>query len=194
MTSGEDRRHSSAPWRERMRRVVNGDKLRHEWAAPEDVVELARAHYLEAVEWMQESVLLPPRLQRTQAVRYMTGVLLKRYYESLHEHLLKPLPDFVGVLRCDHQADFRAFSEEGDRCLVLDAQSVRRMATYQVSTGTRAVTQDLGDSVTVYALKYHAQDQRWKISAHLQELPINWNTGAHRMQELAALPSFKGRG
>lgn len=194
MSSEQRRRQPYTPWRERMRRVMIGDSVRHEWIAPDEVVELAREHYLEAVEWLQECALLPRRLQQTQAERYLTGVRLKRFYQAAEEATLSPRPHLAGVLRGDHQVELRAFSEEGDRCLVLDTQTVRRMATYHQSSGRRAVTQDLGDSVTIYALSWHTDDERWKISAYLQELPLGWNTGTHRMQELTTLPSFKGRG
>ena len=83
-------------------------------------------------------------------------------------------PMFVGVLRSDHRLEVRRFSEDGERCLLVDHQTQRRMATYHTRTGQRAVTQDLGDATVVYSMIYDPSDVRWKIDAFVQELPAGW--------------------
>lgn len=194
MDAGQNRGDMSIPWRERMRRIVNRAGGRDEWLAPDDVITVARRHYLEAIEWLQECALLPLKLQQSQAHTFLTSVRLKRFAQILHQTAREARPLCFGVLRCDHLLTLRTFNEEGDRCLVLDQQTERRMATYDASTGQRVFTQQLPDSVTVYALAYDAADQRWKIGAYLQDLPVSWNAGPQAMQEFHSIPAFKGRG
>jgi hypothetical protein len=78
---------------------------------------------------------------------------------------------FVGVMRADHAVQVRYFSERGDRCLVLDCQTQRRMATYDRRTHERMHTQDLGEGTLVYQMVYDDTLKRWKITAFIQELP-----------------------
>jgi hypothetical protein len=105
------------------------------------------------------------------------------------------LPRCYGVLRADHLVQVRQFSDDGERCLVIDRQMQRRMATYNTRTRSRVSTQDLGSGAVLYAMVYVAKERRWKIDSLIQELPIGW--GSHhtqpRIQEHASLPEAIGR-
>ncbi len=158
----------SVPWLDRMRRVES------EWFAPEDVVVQLRAHYLEAVEWMQNANLSRSARLWAMAPLYMSGVYWQRCYDLLMEQ--KKTPRAIGILRCDHRVEARHFAPSGGYCHLIDYQTGRRMATYDPRTMDRINTQDLGDTAVVYLMRYDMRDQRWKINAFVQELPITWNS------------------
>jgi len=180
------------PWGDKMRRLNAGSAQKVEWMAPDTVVAQVRAQYLEAINWLHESMLLSWAKQWSAAPNYLSGTHLKRYHNSLLLQREGKGVEFSGVLRADHVVEVRQFSENGAFCLVIDHQSQRRMATYNRKTLERLHTQDLGDGVVVYAMLYDAKDQRWKIGSFVQELPTGWRTRP-MVQELSSLPGAIGR-
>ena len=180
------------PWADRMRRLRASIAHKAEWMAPDDVVERVRSEYLEAINWLNESVLAAWSQQWSAAPDYLTGSYLRRYRNLLLSQRDAKGVQLTGVLRADHVVEVRQFSENGAFCLIIDRQSQRRMATYNRRTLERLHTQDLGDGSVVYAMLYDAKDQRWKIGAFIQELPVGWRTRSI-VQELTTLPGAIGR-
>ncbi|MFN8529862.1 MAG: hypothetical protein U0670_14755 [Anaerolineae bacterium] len=169
----------SVPWMDRMRRVES------EWLAPDDVVSQVCAHYLEAVEWMQNATVSRSARLWAMSPLFLSGVYAQRCYDMLMEQ--KRSPRAIGVLRADHRAEARYFSPTGSYCHLIDTQIGRRMATYDPATMQRTTTQDLGSAVMVYLMRYDGRDQRWKINAFVNELPLTWNTQYQLIQ-----PPFSG--
>ncbi|MBI5669365.1 MAG: hypothetical protein HZC41_15280 [Chloroflexi bacterium] len=183
------------PWLGKLRRIHAGVAHKAEWMAPDDVVEQVRADYLAALDWLQTSVLEDPARQLAQAARYLNGAYLRRYQTLFQQYYTGRSPRFVGVMRADHEVQVRHFSEDGRRCLVIDAQTQRRMATYDRRRDVRLHTQDLGEGAVVYQMAYDSRDKRWKIEAFIQELPAGW-VGARspRLVRLSLdLPAVSGR-
>ncbi|MEO8397677.1 MAG: hypothetical protein ABI700_32080 [Chloroflexota bacterium] len=180
------------PWGDKMRRLNAGSVQKVEWMAPDHVVAQVRAQYLEAINWLHESMLTSWAKQWSTAPNFLSGTHLKRYHNSLLLQRDGKGVEVSGVLRADHVVEVRQFSETGAFCLVIDHQSQRRMATYNRKTFERLHTQDLGDGVVVYAMLYDAKDQRWKIGSFVQELPTDWRTRP-LIQELSTMPGAIGR-
>lgn len=173
------------PWRSKMRQLRAAQIT--EWMAPDEVVEQVRAHYLEAMNWLTDTTLSSWAQQWSQAPGRLSGACLKRQRRLVLNERSGRGVQFVGVVRCDHAVEVRQFSETGSFCLVIDYQSQRRMATYNRRTRERLHTQDLGDGIVVYAMRYDAIDQRWKIDSFVQELPPGWRANP-LVQEFTILP------
>jgi len=163
------------PWANDLRRVDTGLS---EWMAPPAVVRQARRDYLRAMLWMQECRLYPWSQQARGARKYLSAAYLKRHLGILQREQAMNEPCFVDVLRADHQVNIRYFSKDGSRCLVIDRQSQRRMATYDYYDQRRLHTQDLGACAVVFQLNYDLPDERWKIAAFIQRLPGGWDSAA----------------
>jgi hypothetical protein len=178
-----------------MRRIRAGAARKAEWMAPDDVVQEVREHYLEAIHWLHDSATSTLGQQWSSAAYYLTGACLRRHQQILMNYRTGGLPNCYGVLRADHFVQVRQFSEDGERCLIIDRQTQRRMATYNSRTRARVMTQDLGSGAVVYVMVYTAKERRWKIDSLVQELPLGW--GNHRaqprIQEHATLPGAIGR-
>ncbi|HEX2909116.1 MAG TPA: hypothetical protein VHO69_19740 [Phototrophicaceae bacterium] len=183
------------PWIGKLRRIHAGVAQKAEWMAPDEVVAQVRADYLEAVQWLQDSAQADATSQLLQATVYLDGLYLARYRTLVNENDLQGEPRFIGVMRADHQVQVRHFSEDGRRCLVLDQQTQRRMATYDRRQQTRLHTQDLGDETVVYQMVYDSRAQRWKIEVFIQELPAGWGSasGSQRVRLAFRLPAATGR-
>lgn len=183
------------PWLDKMRRVQKGSARKAEWMAPEDVVDKVRSDYMTATRWLSDNVLSSWQQQWMLAPYYMSGLYLKRFQTLVTQYRAGRMPRAIGVLRADHLVTVRAFSADGERCIVIDRQALRRMATYDSRTHERVMTQDLGDGVVVYQMRFDAADGRWKLDEFLQELPAGWGThsGRAHIRELAALPTPIGR-
>jgi hypothetical protein len=177
-----------------MRRIRAGVARKGEWMADDAVVQQVRNDYLQATRWIHDHMLAGWSHQWQVAPRYLSGKYLKRFQTILTQHRATQ-QQFVGVLRADHQIVIRHFSENGESCLVVDYQAQRRMATYDVHTGERVQTQDLGDGALVYRMIYDLDAGRWKIAEFVQELPAGWGKGqrSRRIRELAVLPTSIGR-
>ncbi|HYO89522.1 MAG TPA: hypothetical protein VER79_12790 [Candidatus Limnocylindrales bacterium] len=178
-----------------MRRVRAGKAARRaEWMAPDQVVHEVRQNFLESVTWLHESGLPIFEPQWASPQYFLTGEALRRHDMLLTQYLADRIHKFAAVLRMHHQVLVRRFSKDGRRCLVVDYQTERRMATYDVRKQTRLHTQDLGSGVVVYRMAYHARDQRWKIESLVQELPAAWGKrSAPRLEEVQFMPPAGGR-
>lgn len=182
------------PWSGDMRRVRAGKARRAEWMAPDQVVHEVRQNFLEAVMWLHEGGLPIFEPQWSSPQYYLTGEALRRHDQMFADYETGRLSKFASVLRMHHQTLVRRFSKDGRRCLVVDYQTERRMATYDVRRQTRLHTQDLGSGVVVYRMAYHGRDQRWKIEAMVQELPAAWGKpGTPRIEEVQFMPPAHGR-
>lgn len=159
------------PWLDKMRRVKAGVAQKHEWMAPDEVVDKVRSDYLTATRWLGDNVLSSWQQQWMLAPYYMSGLFLKRFQTLVTQYRAGRMPRAVGVLRADHAVAVRSFSEDGERCVVVDRQTLRRMATYESRTHARVMTQDLGDGVVVYQMRFDVNDNRWKLDEFVQELP-----------------------
>lgn len=180
------------PWANKMRRLTVGVTQQVEWMAPDPVVASVRTDFLETIGWLHDSALLPPAHQRLVAPYYLTDTYLQSYKSLLKTQADQP---FIGVLRADHQIAVRYFSEDGTVCLVVDRQQQQRIATYHARTQARVFTQDLGDAMVVYQMRYDINNQRWKIAELVQQLPSGWGTrrSQQRIRELAVFPDISGR-
>jgi hypothetical protein len=183
------------PWANKLKRVHAGVARKAEWIAPDDVVAQARIDYLAAVNWLQESMLSSWEQRWENAPAYLSGKYLKRYQTILNHYRVSGNPFCVGVMRADQQVTVRHFSEDGQRCLIIDRQSQRRMATYDYFKQTRISTQDLGSGIVVYQMLYDQNARRWKIENFIQELPTGWDDyrKSQRIRTLSALPTVIGR-
>lgn len=183
------------PWLSRMRRIRAGAARKAEWMAPDEVVQEVREHYLEAIHWLHDSATSTWSQQWSSAAYYLSGATLRRHQQILVHYRSNGVPNCYGVLRADHLVQVRQFSDDGERCLVIDQQSQRRMATYNTRTRERVMTQDLGSGVVIYSMVYTAKERRWKIDTLVQELPLGWGTHntLPRIQEHASLPDAIGR-
>lgn len=186
------------PWAHRMQRVNAGARFRSEWMAPDTVRRRVHEDFLAAMRWLPESMLHDWSRQWNTAPHFLSGAMLKRHQEILKRYQLGKVPRYTGVLRSTHQVEVRHFSDDGERCLVIDRQTARRMATYDYRTGQRIMTQDLGDGVVVYEMAYDKHANCWKIDRTIQELPAGWSSrdGRHvrsRIDLLSALPPSIGR-
>lgn len=149
-------------------RSINAGNGRY---APIDTAKSVCDDYISAIHWLGHSVLMDWSLQWSMAPLYLSGVFLKRYQAILKQQCVGPSPRYVGVLRCIHEVEVRHFSEDGERCLIVDRQSSRRMATYDFWTHTRQATQDMGDGIVVFEMVYTKQLHRWRVTNFVQELP-----------------------
>lgn len=183
------------PWGNQMRRLHPGAARKAEWMAPDEVVEQVRSDYLASVRWLHDHTLSAWHYQMAKAPSYLSGQFLKRHHTILTQYRGIGAPRGIGILRADHQIDVRYFSEDGERCLVIDQQSQRRMATYDSKSHERILTQDLGDGALVYKMRYDVIDGRWKIDEFVQELPLGWgqHKSTRRIRELVVIPDSIGR-
>lgn len=182
------------PWSSEMRRVHAGKARRAEWMAPEQVVHEVRQNFLEAVTWLHEGGLPVFEPQWTSPQYFLTGEALSHHERAVVQYRQDRVRKFAAVLRMHHQVLVRRFSKDGRRCLIVDYQSERRMATYDVRRQLRLHTQDLGSGVVVYRMAYHPRDQRWKIEAFVQELPAAWGKRSQpRIEEVQFMPPAEGR-
>lgn len=164
------------PWSQHIRRVRAGVRNQAEWMAPSSVVARVQSDYRAALGWLQDTAFEKPNPYR--AATYLCEDALIRYRKVATQRHGDAV--FVGVLRATNRLEVRRFSENGTRCLVLDHQTERVMATYDRATGRRVGTQALEDVVQVVAMAYDIQAGCWKIAEDVQRLPIRWADGATR--------------
>lgn len=172
---------------------INAGARRAEWMAPDEVVQAVLHDYMSVMRWLPESGLKDWSTQWAGAPDYLSGLCLKRHQEVLKQYRMGRPPRYTGVLRCVHRPQVRHFSEDGERCLIVDHQTSRRMATYDYWSHVRLNTQDLGDGTLVYEMAYDKQARRWKLDRFIQELPAGWQKSSGRLQLLSVLPPSAGR-
>jgi hypothetical protein len=153
------------------------------------VVNQVRLEYLAAVEWLHVNAW---SRSSSDAAHYLAGTYLKQYQLLRQKRGGSNMLPYVGVLRADHRVIVRHFSEDGRRCLVIDHQVQRRMATYERKTRTRLHTQDMGDCALVYQMIYDNGNRHWKIAAFIQQLPQGWRS-SQQIDLVTDLPSAAGR-
>ncbi|TVR23424.1 MAG: hypothetical protein EA396_04110 [Anaerolineaceae bacterium] len=182
-------------WIGAMRRVNAGTVDKAEWMAPDEVVEQARAHYLEAMDWLLHSQThaLSERMAKTP--HYFSGEQRRYHLELLNYYRHFEKMQYVGVMRCVHNVSVRHFSQDGERCLVIDDQTGCRMATYHIASGERCNTQDLGEATLVYQMAYDKTAERWKVDRYIQQLPAGWRSRrkSSRVRLHTMLSPFPGR-
>lgn len=183
------------PWANKLHRMNPGVASKAEWIAPQNVRQCVYEDYTAAIKWMHENMLDDWTQQWSDAPLYLTGRALHRHQEILKRYRMGRLPRYVGVMRCTHQVEVRHFSEDGERCVVVDYQVGRRVATYDRQENTRVMTQDLGDGAVVYEMHFDKQTKRWQIATFIQELPSGWSrrNRTKEIQLLATLPPANGR-
>ncbi|MEQ8674408.1 MAG: hypothetical protein RLP44_06830 [Aggregatilineales bacterium] len=183
------------PWADKLYRINAGVQSKGEWLAPDDIQNDVRADYLAAMGWLQDSLLADLSYQWTSAPNMLSGTFLQRHQEILTHYKKQKAPRYTGILRCTHRVEVRHFSEDGERCLVVDHQTTRRIATYDLLHHVRVITQDMGDGTVVYEMAYDKALKRWKIDAFVQELPAGWaSTKSHdQIELLSVLPPANGR-
>ncbi|MCA9916009.1 MAG: hypothetical protein H6671_14155 [Anaerolineaceae bacterium] len=157
--------------------------------APDSTVEQVQIDYLAAMEWLQDSLLQAWPRPLASAPIYLAGQYLRHYQHIMTQYQGRRSYCFVGVLRCDHQVQVKAFADDRRTCVVIDFQTQRRMATYDYQTRERLHTQYLPDGVTVYKMVYDDRGARWKIAALIQELPLGWENKSV-LQEMSVIPDF----
>jgi hypothetical protein len=186
----------AVPWASRLRRVNAGVARRAEWMAPQPTVDAVRQDYMCAMRWLPESELQGWSEQWATAPYYLSGSLLKRYQEILKHHRTGSPPRYIGIMQCTHNIQIRHFSDDGERCLVIDHQSDRRMVTCNYRTRAPINTQKLGDGTIVYEMLYDRQSASWKVDRYVQELPAGWYVNGHSPRKLrlfSTLPPTAGR-
>lgn len=169
MTGDDNRR---VPWSDKLRRVDGAGSQPVEWMAPPDVVSRVRLDYLSAVAWFQDVAMNDWAHLWAVAPMYLSGRFLQRCRALVGQASRAGAPAIVGVLRADHEISVRYFSAGGARCLVVDTQLHRRMATYDRLGRARISTQDLGSGVVVYRMAFDHTARRWTIDALVQHLPL----------------------
>lgn len=185
-------------WAGKLRRVRAGGAQYREWMAPDEVVKRVQEDYLAAMLWLPESALRDWSVQWNEAELYFCGGQLSRHLEILKRQRIGQKPRYTGVMRCTHRVLVRHFSDDGERCLVLDAQSGRTIQTVDTKTGRVVSKQAMEPGTVVYQMQYDKRERRWKVEQYVQELPKGW-TGqaggnpANRVRLLAALPPKIGR-
>lgn len=177
-------------WSDKLYRMNAGVSHKAEWMAPEFVIQQVRNDYLMAMRWLRECAFLDWSSQWNAAPAFLAGFQLER-----HQNILKlPAPRFRDVLRADHEVEVRHFSGDGERCLVIDRQTNRSIATYDYWTFEPCLVQALDDAALVYQMVYDKTARRWKIEQFVQELPRGWHGGqSRRVQLYSTLPPTNGR-
>jgi hypothetical protein len=178
------------PWASRLRRINAGAASRAEWMAPQSTVDAVRSDYMRAMHWLPDSMLQAWTEQWATAPYYLSGAFLRRHQEILKYHRTTYPPRYIGVLQCEHQPHVRHFSDDGERCLVIDHQSDQRMITYDYWTQKPINTQNLGPATLVYEMFYDRQQSRWKIDRYVQELPLGWHAQGQSTSRLRLFPGL----
>lgn len=182
-------------WADKMQRLNTGSKA--EWIAPEYVLQQVRNDYLMAVRWMRESAFHSSASQLNAAPYHLTGQSLLRYQKILAHYRTIGTPRYLDVMQADHYVEVRQFSENGERCHLIDRQTHRSIITYDYWSHTQYLTQAVEDAALVYTMVYDKHSRRWKIDSFVQQLPLGWRaaTGknARRIKLLSAIKPVSGR-
>ncbi|RMG75753.1 MAG: hypothetical protein D6711_05795 [Chloroflexi bacterium] len=182
-----------APWVKQLRRVNAGIAYQAEWMAPDEICRRVELDYLEAMQWLKNSQSLPWEMQWEGVSHYFTELQLKRHQAILKQYRIGHIPRYLGVFECLHQVTVRHFSEDGERCLVIDDQVERYMLTYRIRTSQIHTTQKLPPATLVYEMRYDFQMRRWKVARYIQQLPPGWQYSTRYITLSSVLPPSTGR-
>lgn len=181
-------------WSDRLRWVGSDVRRQMEITAPDYVMQQVRNDYLMTMRWLRESAFHDWSDQWYAAPAYLEGYHLQRHLKILNHHRQSGFPQYRDVLHADHAVEVRHFADDGERCLVIDHQTHRIIATFDYWTFEPCVTQSLDDAALVYQMVYDRNSRRWKLEQFIQELPCGWRDGYSRRVKLySSLPPTDGR-
>ena len=167
-------RSEVVPWLNQMRRVKQKGAFHAEWIAPEEIMDTVVQHYMEYIEFAQETLLSGWTRYYHDMTNYLSGEYLRLQKQNLDARLRKDDLRIIDILRADHEVRVRDFSDDGLRCLLLDYQQERRLATYHYWSKRRIHTQHLDDVICIYRMRFDQINRRWKIADYIQELPAHY--------------------
>lgn len=160
-------------WADKMRRMSDLFGNRTEWTAPDYVRQQVRADYLEAFYQLTHA----PTLTREDAARFLSGTMLLFFREVMLYY--RTDPRFFETLRADHYVMVRGFSADGERCLLFDRQTNRKVTLLRVKDLKPWFTQAIDDAVYVYRMVYDRSLRRWKIESFLYQIPLSVGNDKH---------------
>lgn len=160
-------------WSDKMRRMNNLMDNRAEWTAPDYVRQQVRADYLEAFYQLTRV----PTLTREAAMQYLSGTMLLFFREVMLYY--RTDPRFFETLHADHYVMVRGFSADGERCLLFDRQTNRKVTLLHAKDLKPWFTQAIDDAVYVYRMVYDGALQRWKIESFLYQIPLSVGNDKH---------------
>jgi len=182
----------AVPWANDLVRLNPGTGDRAEWMAPPEVVRGVKRDYLATQAWLAECSkqwgLLAAELDQ-----HASGAYRQRQRAALAQLVQSPGPRLAATLTANHLLGVRHFSSDGLRCLLIDRQTERTIATSGYWTGRHIHRQRLPDSDIVYRMRYDVKAQRWQIERLVQRLPAAPATAAVRVAVTTALPAVAGR-
>jgi hypothetical protein len=188
--------HKRTAWSDKLQRT-HQDTPQAEWNAPDYVHQQVRNDYLMATRWMRDCAFSSWTEQWAGAPYYFAGLHLQRHQKILTKQRSGQESRFRDVMDAEHFVEVRHFSSDGERCLVIDHQTERSMATYHHATLQPCMRQALDDAAVIYQMVYDRSASRWKIDQFVQELPSALRTGRmtnyKRVKVLAELPPTTGR-
>ncbi len=160
-------------WADKMRRMSDLLGNRAEWTAPDYVRQQVRADYLDAFYQLTHA----PMLTREAAERYLSGTMLLFFREVMLYY--RTDPRFFETLCADHYVMVRSFSEDGERCLLFDRQTNRKVTLLRDKDLKPWFTQAIDDAVYVYRMVYDRSLRRWKIESFLYQIPLSVGNDKH---------------
>ncbi len=171
---GMTTRSDVVPWLNHMRRVKQKGAFHPEWIAPEDIMQTVVEHYMQYIEFAQETLMSGWTKYYHGLSNYLSGDYLRLQTDNIDARLRKDDLRLIDILRANHEVRVRDFGNDGLSCLLLDFQTERRLATYHYWSKRRIHTQHLDDVICVYRMHFDQLNQRWKIADYIQELPSHY--------------------
>lgn len=189
------RRQKQVAWSDKLRRNSSTDKRQqNETSAPDYVTQQVRNDYLMAMRWLRESAFHDWSDQWNAAPAFLEGYHLHRHLKILQHYRQTGFPHYRDVVHADHRVEVRHFADDGERCLVVDHQTHRMIATFDYWSFEPCISQALADAALVYQMVYDKGSRRWKIEQFIQELPHGWREGySRRIKLYSSLPPTNGR-
>lgn len=188
------RRQKQVIWSDKLRRASISLQRPIEITAPDYVVQQVRNDYLMAMRWLKESAFHDWSDQWYAAPAFLEGYHLQRHLKILSHYRQVGFPPYRDILHANHALEVRQFADDGERCLVVDHQTHRSIATFDYWSFEPCLSQALEDAALVYQMVYDRGSHRWKIEQFIQELPHGWRDGYSRRVKLySSLPPTDGR-
>lgn len=156
-------------WVNDLTRLNPGAGEKAEWMAPPQVIETVIWDYGSAQEWLDTCADNWGRFAEGLE-RYTAGPYLN-YQRRALASLIDRRPRLAVTLSAAHRYSVRHFTPDGLRCLLIDCQTQRTLATAQYWTGQLIHSQRLDDTALVFQMAYDSASARWKIEKLIQELP-----------------------